>query len=189
MDRRSGLMVVPAVALALALILVPLAIGCQGTPVTSSSPEKTTEVSAQSPGSATTASSDDQDQVLAKSIESQFKQDLGTSSFTFTQAALTRDANGNRHLLTKLQVPSVEVANASIQEVMGWIEAKAAALNRDSQVKLAGLHVYVQTPSGQMVVDWTEDLVGGMATGDWAGGITNYWFPSPAPPQSTTMTS
>jgi hypothetical protein len=189
MNRRSGLVAFSAVALAFALILVLLATGCQGTPATSSAPEKATQVSAQSPGSSTTASSTNLDQALADSIESQFKKDLGATSFTLTQAAFSRDANGNWQLLTKLQVPSVEVANASIQEVMGWIEAKVAALNRDSQVRLAGLHVYVQTPSGQMVVDWTEDLAGGTATGNWAGGITNYWFPSPPPAQPTTTTS
>ena len=178
-----------AVALVLALILVPVAFGCEGAPATSSSPEKTTEVSAQSPGSPTTASSGDQDQALAESIESRFREDLGATSFALTQVAFSRDANGNRDLSTELQVPSVEIANTSIREVMGWIEAEAAALSRDNQVRLVGLHVYVQTPSGQMVVDWTEDLAAGTATGDWAHGITNYWFPSPPPAHPTTVTS
>jgi hypothetical protein len=174
-NHKSGLVVVPVAALALVLILVSLAAGCAGTPPSS--------------GSAATASSNDPDRVLQQSIESQFKQDLGGTSFTLTQAALTRDANGNRHLVTKLQVPSVEVANVSIQEVMGWIEAKAATLSQDGQVRLVDLHVDIQTPTGEMVVDWTEDFAVGTATGHWAGGITNYWFPSPPPAESTTVTS
>ena len=99
--------------------------------------------------------------------------------FVVTQMGVAADSAGTRVLSTKLSVPSVTEANQTIDKVMEWFEATVASLNRDEQAKLGVLHVIITAPSGESVVDWTEDFVNGHATGHWASGITNYWFPVP----------
>jgi hypothetical protein len=121
----------------------------------------------------------DSSQLLAKSVQSDFKARFGTGPFVVTQIEVTSNPGSARILSATLRVPSVAEANRTIDEVMLWFETAVASLNREKDAKLGALVVSIKTPGGENVVDWTDDLVTGIATGQWAPGITNYWFPHP----------
>ena len=84
-------------------------------------------------------------------------------------------------------MPSVTEANQTIDKVMLWFEVEVAKLNRDQQAKLGVSRITIKTPDGQIVLDWVDDLELGQATGYWADGITNYWFPTPGPAPPTSL--
>ena len=85
MDRKSGLVVFPAVALALMLALVPSGLGCQGTT------------------SANTASSSGQDQAPADTVAARASADSPAEETTLTQDGATVDETST----TTLKEPTV----------------------------------------------------------------------------------
>jgi len=89
-------------------------------------------------------------------------------------------------LVVELRVPSVTVANQTIDKVIESFQVAVAKLNQDQQAKLGVDRLTVKTPDGQIVVDWIDDLELTSGTGYWAPGITNYWFPSPPVGSSDT---
>lgn len=188
MEGESRFVAIGVIALVIVGLFVALATGgCAegGKTVSVPGSSLSTVVAASAGDNTGTRSTKAPEQLLADSIESEFKANFSTGPFVLTQVALTPGAKGGQQFFAQLNVPSVEEANPIIRDVMMWFRVKISALNRDSRSNIGLLHVFMQTPGGQMVVDWTEDLAAGTATGDWANGINNYWFPSPAPTSSS----
>lgn len=188
MRRQSGLGLPGGLVLAVVVLLLALlASGCGGAG-NSGAPSITPvagTVGPPTPGSSL-GSSKTPDQRLADAIQAQFEGAFGNGPFILAKVTLAPDSNGGRQFLAELQVPSAAEANLTIRDVMEWFEVKAAAINHDGQAKIDGLHVNIKTPGGEMIVDWTEDLVAGLGTGHWADGINNYWFPMAAPAPAST---
>lgn len=124
-------------------------------------------------------------QLVEQTVQSQFKSEFGSGLFDLVQTKVVAYPDGSRVLVTELRVPSVTEANPTIDKVVELFQATVAKLNRDQQAKLGVSRITVRTPDGQTVLDWVDDLELGQATGYWADGITNYWFPTPAPAPSS----
>jgi hypothetical protein len=124
--------------------------------------------------SSPSAQSDSSSRALAAKVRSDFEAEFWSGPFSVEKIAVTTDAAGVKVLSADLLVPDVEQANQTIQQVMEWFETTVHRLGG-----LDALLVSVKTPGGTKVVDWTESLTAGTASGHWDPGITNYWFPSP----------
>ena len=124
-------------------------------------------------------------QRVEQTVQSQFESQFGSGPFALVQTKVVTYPDYSRVLVVELRVPSVTEANESIDKVMLWFEVEVAKLNRDQQAKLGVSRITIKTLGGQAVLDWVDDLELGQATGHWADGITNYWFPTPAPAPSS----